>query len=564
MRLMSNRHTLLSYLLPLFALAWLVMLYAAETRGHTYSADAVFNRRGNDAVVVSAAPSAQRLGLRPGAIVLVSRMSYVDMIRFRYAAPLGMNVSLLVDDGTHVRTIVLPATKRRSVTPPIQIAFNLLAGTFSLLLAGYLGYRKPGIMPAALILFLGGGVVSWPSAAVLFSGLPDAFYVPLVRMLADLCDWFPVLVLASFAIRLPGDKPVGRRLIAVAIVDSIVVLGFLSYWLPQTQQTLIASTAVAAAVLFAASLISLHFARPSDRGRVGIVFAGVLVGGVGYAINMITLRLGVEGFLIFSLYAMLSIIVVPLSVTYAILRHRVFDIGFVLNRTIVYALTSALVVLLFAALEFSTERFVSDFTHVEGLAVQFGIALLVIVSVRLVHGRVDRVVDSILFRSRHEQESALRRYATTVQFYTDEAPLIRDTVDALERFGRVQGAAVYVARSGGGLECAHTSFPATAPAIDENDTAFVEMRAHHEILNAHGRPTAFPGARLYPMILAGRIGGVIATGDRESLEEMPPDIDDAIAHIAAALAVALAAIETDRIRQQNAALQAQLTQALPA
>ena len=549
-------HTLAQILLPLFALLWLGAIYASVFGGKTYTADVVRRPEGFDSIVVSSGPDARKAGLRAGDIVLTSRMSAANASRFRNGAPHGTMLHLLVSGRKGVRRVDLPATALRA-TSPIKDAFDLLAITFSLLLAGYLGLRKPGVMIGALILFLGGGDLSWPRFAVFFANAPDAIYVPLVNVLSALCDWFPILALASFAVRLPGSEPARKHRAAIRITDAVVLAGFIAALFPQTNALYMSLTAFSGIALLGASLAALALARPSDRARVGIVFGGVMIGGVGYAVNMIGLRGFNEPFILFSLYATMSVVLVPVSVAYAILRHRVFDIAFVLNRTIVYALTSAAVVLVFAALEFAAERYLNDLTHVEGIALQFVIAMIVIVCVRSVHGRADRLVDNVLFRTRHEQESALRRFATTLQFYTEESALVRDTIDALGRYARVQGAALYVARTRE-LQLVRSSFSIAAPEIDQNDTAYVELRAHHEALQAHGMPTAFPGDRLYPMILAGRIGGVIATGERESGEAMPPDIDEAIHRIAAAVAVALAAIDSDRIREENRLLHARL------
>ncbi|MBV8656064.1 MAG: hypothetical protein JO160_08460, partial [Candidatus Eremiobacteraeota bacterium] len=55
-----------------------------------------------------------------------------------------------------------------------------------------------------------------------------------------------------------------------------------------------------------------------------------------------------------------------------------------------------------------------------------------------------------------------------------------------------------------------------------------------------------------------RIAGIIATGERQSGEEMPPDIDDAIVRIAHAAATALGAIDSDRNRSELLALRTRL------
>lgn len=550
----SNRAA--SFVLPLFAVLWLAMIYASSFFNGVYHADGIFRQTDSGRVVVSAGPTLRRAGVRPG--MTVRSPSGVAAER-ALSSPYGAPVVMIVSDGRTTRTVTVPAVSQRLASDPLYITFDLLTISFSLLLAGYLGFRKPGVMIAALILFLGGGDLSWPAFTVFFSGLPDALFGPLARVFQDLCDWFPVLALASFAVRLPGDRPAGEKRIAVAVVDALVAAGFVTGFILENphrfQNALL--TGASALIVIGACIAALRYAQPADRGRVGIVFAGVFFGGVGYAANMIWLQYG-EPFVVFRLYTTISVILVPLSVAYGVLRHRVFDVGFVLNRTIVYAVTSAVVVLVLGALEFAAERFVNDLTHVESLVVQFAIAMIVIVSVRVVHGRIDRIVDSVLFRSRHEQESALRRFATTLQFYTEQGPLVRDTVDALVRYARVQGAAVYLPGDGTGLQQAASSFPIAASSVDHNDTAYVELRAHHEALQVHGVPTTFPGDRLYPMVLAGRIAGVVATGERESGEEMPPDINEAIERIAAALTISLAAIETDRIRSENATLHAQL------
>jgi len=216
-----------------------------------------------------------------------------------------------------------------------------------------------------------------------------------------------------------------------------------------------------------------------------------------------------------------------------------------------------LVLLAFAAFEFVAERYLAQLTHAESVAVEFAIAVIVIFGARTVHRRVDRIVDGILFRTRHQQEHALRRFATTAQFYTAEAPLVRDALDAIVRFGRVPHAAIYLSGEST-FESAASTFPHVSPSLDENDPALVEMRAHHEPVDIEGSVTAVPGVRAYPMILAGRLMGFVATGEREGGEAMPPDIDEAVKQVCLSTASALAAIETDVMRRRNYALQQRL------
>lgn len=544
-----------SYALALFALLWLGAILVIDVLPPAYSVDFRSKVIGQAAVVTSVGPEVARAGLRVGDALPFNARSYV-----RQYAQAGANLQIPVRRGSQMLQLVLPLTRPIRSAAIFESMLTDLGMAFALLLAAYLGFRKPSVMIAALILFLGGGALSWPEFVARFWALPDPAYVPFASTMAVLCGWFPVMALASFAIRLPGGTPSKTQQTAIRIVDAVVVITFCTaFELLVTglySELYIACTAFSGIVVLLASIAALLLARPVDRGRTGIVFGGVVVGGVGYAANMIGLRFG-EPYWLFIIYANVSVIVVSLSLAYAVQRHRVFDVAFVLNRTIVYALTSAFLIVLLAGLEFGAERYIDMMTRAEGIALQFLIALAVTISAGVAHRRIDRAVDSVLFRTRHQQEEALRKFATTAQFYTGQEPLIRDTVDALTRFGRVEGAAVYLAAPDG-MRREASSFRDAAATIDENDPGYVTMRAHREELDTHDVRTAFPGARLYPMVLAGRLVGALATGERESGEAMPPDIDGAISRIASAVVIALAAIESDRIREENASLRQRL------
>jgi len=535
-----------SYALVLFALFWLGAIVAVDILPTPHAADISTKSRPSGVVIVEVGPHSAAAGARLGDVILFDATSYVRRFGIE-----GGTTSIRVRRGAQTLPLTLPLTTPMRTGSVLQLVLTDVAMAFALLLAAYLGFRKPSVMIAALILFLGGGALSWPLLAGQFSALPDAVYVPLASTLSVVCDWFPVMALASFAVRLPGGSPTGAQQAAIRIVDGVVAGTFLCAFVFMAvglyARAYIFCTAFSGIVVLVASLAALALCRPADRGRTAIVFGGVMVGGVGYAANMLGLRFG-EPYWLFQIYANVSVIVVSLSLAYAVLRHRVFDVAFVLNRTLVFALTSALVLVVFAALEFVADRFLTDVSHVEGMLLQFGIALVVTLSVGVLHRRADFVVDNVLFKARHEQENALRRFASTLQFYTEQGPLERDTIDVLLRYGRVAGAAMYVAQDTGLKQVQASAFAVSTPEIDHNDMAYVELRAHHEPLHVHTMPTAFPGDRLYPMIRAGRIVGVIATGERESGEEMPPDIDDAIVRIAHAAATSLGAIESDHIR----------------
>lgn len=546
------------FVLPAFSLVCLVALWVSLFHGPVYEPSHIkWNGWGTAAVIVSPGPELAHQGVKPGTPVDVANIPIGPAVRLEYGVPYGTLLSIpIVEDG-RMRFVSAHATLVWSnAKTPLEIWLEFVTLTFSLILAGYLGYRRPGIMVAALLVFIAGGGITWPELAQALSASPDWVLTPLDWLLAASFGVFPALVLAAFAIRLPGAESLPEKRRVVYVIDGIVALGFVIAPFTTSNTAVTVYGTASAIVVVVASILALRYARPADRARVAIVFAAVMIGGVGYAFSLIGLTFA-GATLFFFWFTNLTVVVVPIALAYAILRHRVFDVVFVLNRTIVYVLTSAFLIVLLAALEFGAERYIDTMTRAEGVALQFLIALAVTVSAGFAHKRIDQAVDRVLFRTRHQQEEALRKFATTAQFYTAEDPLIRDAVDALTRFGRVEGAAVYLAMTSD-MRCMASAFSDAAAVVDENDPAYVALRAHRDELDTHDVQTAFPGERLYPMVLAGRLAGALATGRRENGEAMPPDIDEAIRRVASAVAIALAAIESDRVREENATLRQRL------
>lgn len=552
-----------SVLLPAFALASFILIVLGNGLGHEYFIDLRAEQLSKTTgIVLAVGPSAAAAGIRPGDRYDRGLLPTAQWFRSGGMVFRGQTVPVPIVRGGAVRVVEVPAVSLRNEIPLAEMVVNSIVAAFSLGLLAYVGFRRPSVLVALLIAFVGGALLSWPHFMSALAGLPDSLFGPTAYVLRTLCGVFPVALLASFAIRLGTDNTPRRRTIT-RVVDGIVLLAFFVDGFVYTRNLYIPEVVIFAALLLVSSVISLALAKPGERNRVGIVFAAIMIGGVGYAIAMLLWDLRAFDFSVFIVYVVLSVVIIPLALAYAILRHHVFDVTFVLNRTIVYAVTSAVLLIVFAALEFAAERYLTNLTHIASAIVEFLIALAVIVSARLVHSRVDRFVDSVLFRARHEQELALRRFATTVQFYTKQQPLVHDAVEILVRHGSVSGAAVYLT-GGGPLQCAASSFSDAPKEIDENDLAYVELRAHRQTLDLHRVTTSLPGIRLYPMTLSGRLVGAVVIGERHGGEQTPPDIEEAIARVAESIAISIAAIETDAIRYENALLQQRLSSFAPA
>lgn len=527
-----------------------------------------FERHNGVDVVTAVTPAASAAGIRIGDTIDAAGMSAPDQYHFK-RAPRGYMARVVLSRGARTFAVSAPALIPRPADPLRVLTF--LATAICMLLCAFVAAMRPGPMTFALALATGGTFVYWNYLPQTLTWLPGALFWAVMMPLRIYGNVYGPLIFASFAVRLPGTPPTPQKQRAIRIVDTIVLAALAVEIAREFVRPMIEGSdpvvIVYSRVFLTITLVTIaygayaavRYSRREDVGRVAVVLMALLVSASVYAwannaeisAPVTTLDLALVD---------ISGVLVPIALAYVILRHRVFDIAFVLNRGLVYAITSGVIIVALAALEFLAEHYLAQLTHIESIAVEFGIALVVILTARLAHRQVDRFVDNALFRTRHEQEAALLQFSQTVQFYTAHDPLVRDIVRYIVQYAGVREAALYLADDNG-FTLQQSAFPRAETTIDENDSALVALRAHGKHLHTHDFYTAFPGTAVYPMILIGRVVGALALGDRETGEAMPPDIHEAITRVTSASAIALASIENERIRRELAELRAARTTA---
>ncbi|MBV8148280.1 MAG: hypothetical protein JO092_04245 [Candidatus Eremiobacteraeota bacterium] len=221
-------------------------------------------------------------------------------------------------------------------------------------------------------------------------------------------------------------------------------------------------------------------------------------------------------------------IVAPLGLTYALLNRRLLDVGFVLNRAAVFTAVSLIVVGVFTLLEWALGGWLHTASRVANVAVSAAIALGLGLSLHQIHKRVDRVVDSVFFRKRHEDEQALKRFAREVAFITDPHVVLARAMQTLRQHADASSAE-FALHDGSG-HCGE---------VDENDPALVTLRASHEVVDLRSTDTALEGEFAYPMLCRGHLVGALVLGPKSSGEPYAPDESAAIAQLAHAVGVTI-------------------------
>jgi hypothetical protein len=247
----------------------------------------------------------------------------------------------------------------------------------------------------------------------------------------------------------------------------------------------------------------------------------------------------------------LTLLAVPFGLGYAIVRHRVVDIGFVVNRALVFGGVSAIVVIAFGVLEWVLSNVFVRVSHITSTSLELALALALGFSLRTIHGKVDRVVDDLFFRDRHTAERALRTFAREVAYVTDPHVAVERAHAELLAHTGAASVSVYVADGTQAIRV-DPAEGAAPDAVAVDDPALVRMRADRAPCDLTGLPTAFAGEWAFPMCVRDAITGTVVLGPKSNGEAYAPDEIATIETVALALGNALDALQTAALKAEVA------------
>ncbi len=357
-------------------------------------------------VVTAVTPGspAQRAGIHPEDRLRIAP-TFANRVVL-YATVPGDRIA--VRDGT--RAIVLVASASPSAPPAAFIAVVELARITFLAMAALIAWRRPEDAAArALAVFLVcfGIGITFDVAA-----LPWMWTRFALLILVQTLFLVGALGALAFASRFPAISSRGIR-------------GRIDRSMPA-----IAIGGVALSVLTAVLLFTVTVATRLDRLLVGLPFIlfyiGAIIGtfaALGEAYRTLsgadrvrarwalgTIALGLSGMLVFLVaaatgrgtatmqYFVLTTLVIPFGLAYAIFRHRMLDITFVINRAVVYTSVSVVIVGSFILFEWLLGLVVEQNSRAS-IVLQLLAALALGLSTRFIHGRVDEFVDNLFFGS---------------------------------------------------------------------------------------------------------------------------------------------------------------------
>jgi hypothetical protein len=264
----------------------------------------------------------------------------------------------------------------------------------------------------------------------------------------------------------------------------------------------------------------------------------------------------------------------PLAVAYAVVRHRVIDVSFVISRALTYGALTAVIILCFSILHW----LLGEVLQASRLTNAAEIALVIALSYSLavLHRRIETFTERVFFRRRHEAEARLDSVALALPRASSLQAVDELTQSEASSALALASAAVF-RREDGGTRYVRTASsgwsPNTAETLDPDDKLVLLISSKRVSLRVRDvdweRPdlpagTARPVLAV-PFVIRDDVPALALFGAHLSGEDLDPDEVRTIAGLVRGactgyehVTAELLRKENERLTQEVAALRMQL------
>lgn len=471
----------------------------------------------------------------------------------------------------------------------------------------YTAYRIAVLAVAALYIFLGATLVllrpslmTWGFFFYCLANAPFTFFA--IEMfvpypwpwVAWVLSWSlssaGIVGLLIFALNFLNEPVRNWRLSAVRAMPwlfvGLLVFGFFwTYkwgWVGGAPGEYLNRTYIAIEVLWSLAVLYLFVdtyvrARGADKQRIRWVVVGFglnLVAQVTY--QVLTLYVPSAPIWLFHVLQLFAVIV-PLTVAYAVIKHRVIDVSFVVSRTLVYGVLTSLLVGAFALIDW---LFIDKLKLARlGAVAEMGVAVAGGFWFNGLHKRVDLFIDAIFFRQRHKAEIQLARNAAALPYVTTAKAVAEALVTEPVRSLSLASAALF-RREKDGTYFREDSIgwqDGDLQRLDDKDDRLLALvQTEQGPLSLFEHPwrnedvpsgAAHPVLAL-PIIVRKELAAVVFYGAHIHGEALDPDEIRAVAGLAPGAAAAYDHLEAEAMkremqlfRRRNESLEAQLAEA---
>jgi len=246
-----------------------------------------------------------------------------------------------------------------------------------------------------------------------------------------------------------------------------------------------------------------------------------------------------------------------LLVTYAILRHRVIDVGFVINRALVYAAFTGALLVCFGLVEWFVEHFVRFERRERSALLDAVIAVTLYLAFHRARHGIERVIERTFFRAWHEREAQLRHFTEQAPHFSEAASLIAAFLAAVDAYTGSRGSGLYLRDEAGRFHLQGATLADLPRELGADAPVAIELKTVRAPVPL-GTPLALGAAVLaMPMLRRADLEAFLVIGDKPTHESYRPDQIDNLAGATRQVGFDLYALRFEQLKEQKHALEQQ-------
>ena len=382
------------------------------------------------------------------------------------------------------------------------------------------------------------------SGVLFFEYAPLALTLP-IFVLGNVAAAASPIGFVSFAMRFPDEQPKGvlqaiERVLLFGVFPVAALVGiaattayiFAATSLPQQVNTVETAVTFALFALGVAILVGRYaHADQENRTRLRWIVAAFGVAFLpGLATGAVIGGLSISPPLWMLNAALAWQVLAPIALAYTILRHRLFDIRFVISRALVFGVMTSAVIGIMALVDWGLGRWLAEWRF--ALVAELGLALLLGVSLTTIHRRIEAALNNVIFRAQVLAMRALHRFALEIDLIADPKRLVSQTFEALRARVDCDYIAIYTADGSSYALATPTSGESTPSLLPNDDFAVLRLRRWSEPFECDEPAHPLRGALLLPMTARAQLVGFIVCGPKRDRTRYLPDEVETLAALA--------------------------------
>lgn len=240
------------------------------------------------------------------------------------------------------------------------------------------------------------------------------------------------------------------------------------------------------------------------------------------------------------------------GLSYATLKHRVFNFDFAVNRLVVYGLSSLLMILLLGGWELFAHDHVKEFVKgIGGDALAVLALLSLFVLYHYLHHKVEKLVEEYIFSVWHHNELRLKQFVAKAEHFTSDDALLTAFRVALVHFTRHGDCAIYkINNSDGNFELVRGKIRSCPTSINKDEPIAIALRALLMPIHSQHHTPRLPGELLLPMTHRGALIGFVVLGGKGDHQNFRPDEVKVLATSALQIGLDLHALQAEQMSKE--------------